>query len=258
MLFFLRDPDPDVRTRADAFVGDLRLVGTSSYARLEFKRSWMLDLVYLHSLLRRYGEIGKTLLHINRKLTADVRTQRKLRRTLDHVARFVGSAEQSPDGIDVDVVLAHIENAIQSEWTRFELLDFIVDGTSCVRAREAPVVKTDGSIDVAVSRCRRDRIHCQVHRHYEKNREAFGRLRANLREIQEPGTVQLKRFLEVLDRAEDDPESLCDDSVCRKIGDPLIASDCLSGEPKPSLVSSNRAEYDLVCDALGVDFLPFA
>lgn len=257
MLFYVRDPDPQVRTFAVDFVRRLRLVGTSSFAKLEFKRNWIADLAYLHALLRKSRSLAAVLLHISRNLP--LHHSRKLTRVLDHIARFKAMVEASDDVAgEVERMLGYIENAVECEWERLDLYDFVADGTGCVRAREAPRTTPGGALDVTVPRCRRDRIHCTIHRHFEKHREAFGRLRERLRNLGDEGmTPQLRAFLPVLDKADQEPEYLCDDKVCRKIGDALIASDCLEGTPPPSLVSSNRSEYEVVCAALGVNYVYF-
>jgi hypothetical protein len=104
-----------------------------------------------------------------------------------------------------------------------------------------------------MKRCRPERIRCRIHKFFGENLIHFD---AMTREISllpaEEKTKELRALEQITARATADPTILCDDRICRKIGDALIGVD---GMAFPTIVSSNVREFKTICRALGKELV---
>jgi hypothetical protein len=162
----------EVREEIDRLISSVRITGTSTYSRLEFKRSFVQDLAYLHGKLRQFRSLRAAFGHLSR---LQPRQHRKLSRVLAHLERFY---QDAPGGEreTVEAILLAIEaNALTvMEWFD-ESVDYVADGTGCVRSKEIPRL-IRGHLDVAVRSCRVEDVRCRIHRFFVENRPTFGRI----------------------------------------------------------------------------------
>lgn len=90
---------------------------------------------------------------------------------------------------------------------------------------------------------------------FQEKRGCFIAIRDGIRKLEaERLTPELNRFEKMITELQENPTRLCDDTVCRKLGDALLAGACKQGNPAPGLVSSNFREYSALCDSLEVIF----
>lgn len=136
----------EIREEIEQLISSVQITGTSTYARLEFKRSYIQDLAYLHGKLRQFGSLRAVFGHLAR---LHPRQHRKLSRVLVHLERFY---QDVPGGEReaVDAILLCIEaNTLTAlEWFD-ESVDYVEDGTGCVRSKDAPRLVRD-HLDVTV------------------------------------------------------------------------------------------------------------
>jgi hypothetical protein len=173
---------------------------------------------------------------------------RKLKRALEHLARFWQDIP-GDDRDRIDAVLLCIEQEIFSIWRWFnKSVDFLADGTGCVRSTEPPSLKR-GHLEVTLQNCRRDRIRCRIHKFFEENRSLFQAMIGEIQSLEEKDRSKELRTLEqITASASADSKVLCDDRVCRKVGDALIGID---SKGFPELISSNSKEFRVICNAVG-------
>lgn len=241
--------DKESRQEIEGLLNSSRITGSSTYARLEFKMSFLRDLAYLHGKLRQLESIPHVLSHLSKLPPPH---DRKLRRTLDHLARFWQNIP-GDDTARMDAIILCIEQQVLSIWRWFDdSVDYLADGTGCVRSRESPRFHR-GHLEVILKNCRRDQIRCRIHRFFTENRELFEKMASKIDSLAyEERTKELIRLQQVTDQASADATILCDDRICRKIGDALIGVD---GKEFPSIVSSNAKEFRVISEAVGNNFI---
>lgn len=236
--------DPEAKRQIEDLLNSARITGSSTYSRLEFKLSFLKDLAYLHGKLRQLRSIRKVFAHLA-KLPPPL--HRKLQRALNHLARFwpiqPGGEEET-----IDKILLSIEAAVPNFWDWFdESVDLLADGTGCVRSMEPPRMIRD-HLEVTLNACRPERIRCRIHKFFEDNRLSFENIVAQIERLpEEEQTNELKSVRRIAGEAAVNSTVLCDDRVCRKIGDALIGVD---GEGFAEIVSSNVKEFTVICKAL--------
>jgi hypothetical protein len=126
------------------------------------------------------------------------------------------------------------------QWSRLTHHEW--DGTGCLRAREAPRQSDDGKIDATVPRCWRTRIQCTIHTFFEENRDLFIQIEQAVAQKAD-ASEQLKAAAAVIRAALVDPRSLCEDKVCQRVGDVLIAID---GNKMSTFAANNPSEWELL------------
>lgn len=236
----------EVREEVDRLISSVRITGTSTYSRLEFKRSFVQDLAYLHGKLRQFGSLRALFSHLSR---LQQQQHRKLSRVLAHLGRFY---QDFPGGEreTVEAILLVIEaNALTvMEWFD-ESVDYVTDGTGCVRSKDPPRL-VRGHLDVTVKICRVADVRCRIHRFFEENRAAFERIAVEIDKLPDAdNSNELRAARGIIRQALTDPVMLCNDRVCRRLGDALIGVD---GKGFPSIASSNVREFRVICEALGL------
>jgi hypothetical protein len=142
-----------------------------------------------------------------------------------------------------------MEQSALSYWDWFdESVDYLADGTGCVRSREGPRL-VRGHLEVIQKACRPSQIRCRIHRFFTENQTAFERIASEIDAVPEADkTNELKAIHRIAFQAVADPTMLCDDRNCRRFGDALIGVD---GKGFPVIASSNVKEFTVICRALG-------
>jgi len=237
--------DGEVRRQIEELVGAARITASSTYSRLEFKLSFLQDLAYLHGKLRRLRSIPAVYAELSR--LPSPYHDRKLRRTLAHLARFHQDVPGG-DAARVDAMLLSIEAAAPALWEWFdESVDYLTDGTGCVRSKEGPRL-IRGHLDVTHKACRPTVVRCRIHKFFTENKSSFEKLAAEIDALSDgEKTRELAMIREIVGRAVADSTILCDDRQCRRFGDALIGVD---GKGFPSIASSNLREFTIICKAL--------
>ena len=121
-----------------------------------------------------------------------------------------------------------------------------------MRAFEEPRLLGGQKIDVAIPQCRHGRAVCGMSDFFEDNRPLFMAIREAIDEQGDNASDELKTASRLIENAEKNPESLCDDRVCRKLGDVLIAVD---GAALDTFAANNDKEWALLAKVLGKDLI---
>jgi len=224
--------------------------GASSYSRLEFKRAWLQKLNYIHGVCRESAtrSVGDVLDWISAKLTGHPKQKRRLQTCLDAITRFL---ELDGKAISGAAQLARLRAFCKASiLTASEALGRMVTGefrgTQCVRAEELPRELSDGSLDVAIPKCRRKKIRCAIHEFFASREATFAAI-ADRIDAEEDPSDQLKAISKAVRSAQKDPAHLCDSDNCGKLADAIIAVD---GRDMAEFAANNDREWVTIASAM--------
>lgn len=237
--------------QALAVLSEYEIKTASSFSRLEFKRSWLQDMNYMHSLLIKGHDPAGLL---NAAKNALVQRPRRVSRILEIFNRAWDEVAQStPKSHIASRLRDRLRIGILTNWKKFAgNVDTIFNGTACLRATEPPKLNNEtGAIDCSVPSCRRKKIRCKVHEFHSANAGHFGRIR-DITNADETASAELRESSRTSSNAAVDPETLCDDRTCKKMGDAIIAVD---GASLPVFAANNDKEWSLIAKALGKDLV---
>ncbi|MGA2499608.1 MAG: hypothetical protein ABSH20_17870 [Tepidisphaeraceae bacterium] len=225
---------------------------TSSNARLEAKRAWIQRLAYLHQECAYAQNIPELISRVNRKLGANRHHHRMLTTCIDAIA---ANLSRTSGNITAAASLlrfrGHLADAILSFTTWWERsVHHEFDGTGCVRAHERPTLDLNrDTINAAIKRCNRSRIQCRIHDLFTEHKEQFHKI-VDAVETERYGAHQsdeLRRSVQEIKKADANAEHLCDDRICARLGDSIIAID---GIEMAHYASTNETEWRPLAEVL--------
>lgn len=229
---------------------------TSSYAKYEFKSAWLRDLGYLYGVTQKaeVNRIEELYGHINDKLGAHPASRNRLSRCLQGIESFLSKV---PGSISYEASFVRLQSQIRyailgayTWWNRSTTHEY--SGTGCVRAFEEPKQYAGAKIDVSIPQCRRNRINCAMHKFFLENKPLFIAIGAEIGKLGGDASKELQEAKKVIRDTERNPEYLCDDRVCRKLGDVLIAIDGLNMQ---CFAANNDKEWVLLAKVLGKELI---
>lgn len=222
---------------------------SSTYAKLEFKRAWLQRLSYLYYASQNVNGLDELIGYINDQLSAHPLHRRRLSTCLQAVESFLSKIKEdlSP-GAQLIRLQTHMRNAILGAYTWWDSsITHEYDGTKCVRAAEQPRQLAGGKVDVSIPQCRGSEIGCAIHQFFEKNREHFAAIKLAVAALGGRASKELQEAKQIIEYAEKDPNRLCDDRNCVKLGDTLIAIDGLAMD---CFAANNDKEWVLLSEVL--------
>jgi hypothetical protein len=231
------------------FLKDFRFLSTSSYAKLEFKRAWLQRLAYLYSLSGQIGTIGELSGVLADRLGGHPLHRRQLSTCLQAIEAFLRpTSGKISEAAQLTRMRAHLRGAVLNAYSWWEAsVTHEYNGTNCIRASERPRIAGGGKLDVSIPRCRRGTIRCRILGFLRDNREHLRAIKAEIDGLGSSASEELREAKAALDAFEKDPESVCQDNVCTKLGDVLVAMDGVTIE---SFAANNDKEWTLLARAL--------
>lgn len=229
---------------------------TSSYAKLEFKRAWLQRLLYLYSTSQEVNRVDELIGSINDKLSSHSLHRRRLTTCFQAIESFLSKIDESeklsPAAQHIRV-RSYIRNAILGAypwWHSSTTHEY--NGTGCVRASEQPNQRSSGKIDVSIPQCRRNKIECSIHQFFQKNKEQFIAIKVAIEALGDEASEELQKAKKIIEDAKKNPECLCDNRNCGKLGDILIAIDGLYMD---CFAANNDKEWVLLSKVLGKELI---
>ncbi len=231
---------------------------TSNYVRMEFKKTPLNYLIYLHNKAVSCKNITEVHEAIN-KLSSNYHKYRLLS-TLENVTNFYKNVfEKRPSEIIIECgnmtlneylrekAISHFSLLIRKCWRKFdETVDEIINPMECFVDIQPPYKK--GRIYRDDTRtCKKSQNKCNIRGFINENRGTFNNI---LNKLQEMGAVDqetkkrrksLKRIL----RTENKQVTIED---CRACSDAIIAVEAPEGA---AIFNNNKKHYDPICDAIG-------
>jgi hypothetical protein len=227
---------------------------TSSYAKLEFKRAWLQRLLYLYSDSHQISRMNELLGFVTDRLGSHPKHRRRLITCLQAIESFLSRINESLSPTAKLIRFrSHIRHAIIGAYTWWaSSITHEYDGTGCVRAAEQPRQLAGEKIDVSIPQCRRNKIKCTIHQFFERNKEHFTAIKVEIEARGDNVSKELQEAKKIIEDAEKDPEYLCDDRNCLKLGDALIAMDGLDID---YFAANNDKEWALLSKVLGKNLI---
>jgi hypothetical protein len=223
-------------------VSHFRFKGASSYSKLEFKRAWIREIAYIHTLCRDAGvrSIADVIDRINRRLASP----HQRRRVQTCMEAFTAFFEFGKYALSDRAQLARLRSlcktrVLEGAIALREAITSEFRGTECVRAEEPPTEHSDGSLNVTIRRCSPDRIQCRVHTFFSENEDHFAQL-ANEIDSNPGASQELKTMRDHIRLAQQEAIHLCDDKHCSKLADSIIAVD---GKNMDVFAANNDKEW---------------
>jgi hypothetical protein len=220
---------------------------TSSYARKEFKRAWLMDMNLIYKVSNGCKNIAEVYTKIHSSLW-NPHAKRRLQRCLDAIRTFFNDLPGgTPTSVQVIRLRTHLAEAILTgfiAWERSVTHEF--DGTRCIRAKERPARAANGAIDVVVRECRPTKIQCAVHTFFSEHQDDFRKIQLSIHRETAPST-ELQRTASVIEAANKNPTILCDSKKCSAMSDALIAVD---GIKMDHFAANNPREWKTISAAL--------
>ncbi len=228
-----------------------RFKGISSFSLLEFKWVWPKRAVYLYSIARKESVtcVRDVMSEVEKKLANHPGSLRMMRTCYQLIMEFL----ERPGFSDVaDFRTLKMFRAHCRRIALYAIYDLIEDATSvlrntdCVRADEMPKETASGNLDLTITQCRPSDISCRLHEFFSDHLEDFlSVMDAGEKQDASPELAEIAKQIKL---AKSDPERLCDDRNCRKIGDAIIAID---GIGMGTYVANNDKEWKPIARALG-------
>lgn len=227
---------------------------TSSYAKFEFKCAWLRDLAYLYSCSQKVDRLEELLGYVNDKLNAHPANRCRVSRCLQGIESFLSKVPgEIPYAASIIRLRSHIRNAILGAYAWWESsITHEYNGTGCVRADEQPTELPGGKIDVSVPRCSRNNVKCTIHQFFERNKQHFITIGLAIKELGNNASEELQQAGKIIEDAQKNPEGLCDDGICRRLGDVLIAVDGLNMD---CFAANNDKEWVVLAEVLGKELI---
>ncbi len=243
------------RDPIEAFLQQYHFKATSSYAKLEFKRSWCKDLAFIYTKCKNAQSEADVIDQINASFGADPRTRRRLSRCLEILVaalQYVDDAHpRGQSRLRLRRLRQYTKRVILDSypaWDRSVTHEY--NGLECSLAEQPPRSNNKGHMDVYIRRhCRPE--DCDIAQFFTTHVDDFRQIASRIRELQRTGenvSRELEQTADQIERAIKSPQHLCDHAQCKKMGDALIAVDGLAME---TFGANNPAEWNCIAHALG-------
>lgn len=221
-------------TKINKFIKEYNFISTSSYTRLEFKQSYIEDLVYIHNILVNKCSYSE-LLFRQGGLGGHRGHARKISNISTALGGFFKPANNFYSGSKDDRDLAekialYLELIIENSWETFEdSVDHLSDSTKCIRSKEPPK-KKKFVFDNKIKRCKSEKIHCKLNEFFEKKRRDFVAIRDYINKLsdsEKKNPPELNKIVLTIEEGLGNSDNLCNTAQCRRLGDALVAVEAI-------------------------------
>lgn len=246
---------PEKKEKLDEILIQAKSLCTSTYVKMEYRRSLIQDLVFLYNdALSDVNHLGEVMLRINRM---PPQQQRRTNRMFASLVYFFFDEEKD---ILASLGKKHIE--MLRLWLKqqitYALEDFgdgiesIINKTDCYNAKTTPLLKGE-KFDNRTIHCKPSNRKCKIVEFFLENIDEFKKiyqklsLSPNLDEEQE-------RMKNTLEKALKHPINMADYKNCWKCADSIIALEC----PEDILLfTTNRKHFEPICEEIGRELTSF-
>ena len=249
--------DNETRSKIEKILSNYDKTYTSNYARMEFKRGFLQNLVYLHGKVTLSRNLTEVLEAIS-KLSATPQ-RHLLGSILKSIKNFYRNIYQTKPSeiiekygdISIDEYLkemaeSYLSNLIRSSWRRFDkVVDEMINPMKCFVDIEAPR-KAERIYDNTPRTCDKSKYKCEIRRFFNDNPDSFYKILKRLQGLPNPDTETTKRIKslkEVLRLRKKDigPKD------CWNCSDAIMA---VEAPHDSDIFNNNQKHYIPICDAL--------
>ena len=231
---------------------------TSNYSKMEFKKGFLQNLIYLHgkvsnskSLADVYEAISKLSSTPKRNLLGTVlealhtfyRYSPKVK--VSDIHKKYGDI--TPEEYQKEMIESFLNLLIQRSWTKFDnLVDEMINPTKCFVDIQPPE-KKNNIFNNKNRTCDKSMKECEIRKFFNDNYEIFSKILQKLKEIDDPDTEtknrtkSLKTILRV-------PKRSVIEKDCWKCGDAIMSVEA----PEDSdIFNNNQKHFTPICEAIG-------
>ncbi len=242
--------DAEKKDTINAIISQFNQILSSTYVKMEFRRRFIQDLVYLYNVALQDAEtFSDVFLRID-KLSSEYH-KRKIKGIIASFCRFFSDIEKKEDSGPLgkkllELAIAFFRQSILVAWEKFDKgIDTILNETDCHHGKIGPVL-TGEKFDNRMSKCKKAEIRCKIIDFFIQNKETFGKIYEKLSNMEELDAEQ-EKTKNILGKALKYPQNMADKQNCYGCGDAIIAVE----SPKDAiLLTTNIKHFEPICSEI--------
>ncbi len=242
--------DRKKKEKIDKIISQFSQILSSTYVKMEFRRRFIQDLVYLYNeALVGADNFADVFLRID-KLHFEYH-KRKIKGIIASFFRFFSDTTEEeihgPFGkVVLEKAIPYFKQAIESAWEAFDdKIDILLNETDCYHAKIGPVL-TGVKFDNRMSKCRKADIRCKIVDFFVQNKEVFQKIYERLSSMEKLDAEQ-EKIKNILEKALEHSQNMADRQNCWNCGDAIIA---LESPNDAVLFTTNMKHFEPVCSAI--------
>jgi hypothetical protein len=242
--------DTDKKKKIDKQIARFSRTLSSTYAKMEFKRRYIQDLVYLYNEALLGAKTFADVLARIDKLRSDYH-KRKIKRIItSFYGFFLDKGDEEVFGplgkVTLEKAVIYFKSLIENAWEDFDSdIDEILNGTGCYNAKTGPT-RTGEKFDNRSNICKKGDIKCKIVEFFIRNRESFIKIYKKLSQLNCLDDEQQK-VKNILEKAIEYPEIMADRKNCWNCGDAIIAVESPSDAV---LFTTNIKHFEPICSEI--------
>ncbi len=236
--------------KIDSIISQFSNVLSSTYVKMEFRRRFIQDLVYLYNeALLGSNNFADVFLRID-KLHFEYH-KRKIKGIIASFCRFFSYIEEEeihrPTGKELlERAIPYFRQAIESAWEGFDFkVNPLLNESDCYHAKTGPVL-TGEKFDNRMTKCRKADIRCKIVEFFIQNRETFKKIYEKLSQMDCLDEEQQK-IKNILKKALKYPQIIADRKNCWNCGDAIIS---VESPEDAVLFTSNINHFKPICSEI--------
>jgi len=233
--------NPKKKKKIEEILSKFENLCTSTYVKMEYKRSLIRHLVYLYNVIL-YD--AKNFAECFFKMQALPHEQhRKIKGILASLGNFFlnlesGDISKSLESSFLEIARSYFKNIIEIAWIDFdEKINFVFDETECLNAKVGPIF-VEGKFYSKISCTQKGKNGCKIVDFFVRNKNSIKRIYDKFSKDENLDSEQ-KKMLDVIEKAISFPQNMKKDKNCFSCGDLIIALEC----PKDSLLFTTNIRH---------------
>jgi len=249
--------DPEKNKKIDKTISQFNQILSSTYVKMEFRRRFVQDLVYLYNEALLGAETFADVLLRIEKLHSDYH-KRKIQGIIASFIRFFSDIKEEevsgPLGkVILEKAVSYFRQTISAWWDDFEnKVDIILNETDCYHAKTGPVLR-EGKFDNRMAKCKGTDIKCKIIEFLIQNEETFRKIHERLSQMDCLDDEQQK-IKNILEKAMKHPQNMADRRNCWNCGDAIIA---VESPEDAVLFTTNIKHFEPICSEIGKECITF-
>jgi hypothetical protein len=247
--------NPEKKKKIEEILSKFENLYTSTYVKMEYKRSLIRHLVYLYNVILYDAKNFAECFFKMQPLPPE--QLRKIKGILASFANFFlslerGDISKSQESSLLEIARSYFKNIIEIAWIDFDKkIDSIFNETECLNAKVGPIFE-DGKFYNKISCIQKGKNSCRIVEFFVRHEDSVKKL-YNKFIKDESLDIEQKKMLNIIEKALTFPQNMKKDKNCFSCGDLIIALEC----PKDSLLfTTNTKHFKPLTAELEKDYLP--
>lgn len=243
--------DPEKKDKIDKIISQFIQILSSTYVKMEFRRRFIQDLVYLYNEALLGAETFADVFARIDKLHSEFH-KRKIKGIIASFYRFFSDTkDEKISGTLGKVILEkareYFKQIILAAWESFDFgINTILNEINCYHGLRGPVQK-GGKFDNRMSKCKKADIRCKIQEFFIRNMETFRKIYDKFSQMDCLDSEQQK-MKNILEKALKYPQNMADRQNCWNCGDAIIA---VESPTDAVLLTTNIKHFEPICSEIG-------